>query len=214
MRKLAQRWLPESWLESRVDPGRAGLLGLSLLGVVALVVVIAALWSSEPAAEPASLPVAAPVVSPPASAPPDDKLVVSVVGRVARPGLVTVKAGARVADALDAAGGALAGTDILALNLARRLIDGEQLYVAVPVPPNASAPEQPGKPGGQGGDKLDLNTATAAELDALPGVGKVTAERIVQWRTEHARFASVDQLREVGGIGDARFSKLRELVRT
>ncbi|MCX2731644.1 ComEA family DNA-binding protein [Saccharopolyspora sp. NFXS83] len=212
---MLQRWLPESVLGARLDPGRAGRLGLLLAAVLALIVVIVTTWVDRPVAEPAPsppLPVPMAPAAPAPPAPPPD-LVISVVGEVARPGLVTVPSGARVADALEAAGGTNAGTDITALNLARRLADGEQLYVAVPVPPGANAGQvQPGPGPGTSSTKVDLNTATEEQLDALPGVGKVMAERIVQWRTRHGRFSSVDQLQDVEGIGDTRLSKLRELV--
>lgn len=186
-----------------------------MAGTVLTGFVVVSVWQDQPSAQPAPLlpvlPVAPPAVPPPAP----EKVVVSVVGLVHRPGLVTVDAGDRVADALTAAGGALPGTDITALNLARKVADGEQLYVAVPVPAQAGG-EQPAAPGedpAAGGGKVNLNTASTAELDELPGVGPVTAERIVQWRTEHGRFASVDQLREVGGIGETRMSRLQDLVR-
>ncbi|MEV0699414.1 ComEA family DNA-binding protein [Saccharopolyspora sp. NPDC050389] len=206
-RRRAERWLPESLLRSRVDPGRIGMLALALVALVVLVGIVAGTWASQPTAEPAPppiVPVPPPVPVTPAAPP---ELVVSVVGRVTRPGLVTVSSGARVADAVASAGGPLPDTDLTGLNLARRLVDGEQLYVAVPAPPQAS----PGQPGGDG--KVDLNIATEEELDELPGIGEVTAKRIVQWRTEHGRFDSVEQLKEVGGIGETRFDRLREVVR-
>ena len=219
VRRAVRRWLPESWSRARVDPGRYGRRGIALAAVVALAVVGVVTWLDRPVPEPApAAPVQEQVAAPPvqqAAAPPPADLVVSVVGEVSRPGLVTLRPGERVADALDAAGGALPGTDITTLNLARRLVDGEQLYVAVPVPPGA----QPGgrqastpEPGGAG-SKVDLNTATEEQLDALPGIGQVTAERIVQWREQHGRFGSVDQLGDVEGIGDTRMERLRELVR-
>ena len=215
--RWARRWLPEPWLESRVDINRPGLLGLSAAAVVLLAVVGLAVWADAPSAEPApSLPpvLAAPEAAPaPSSGAPPERVVVSVVGKVDRPGLVTVEPGARVADALGAAGGPLPGTDVTDLNLARKLADGEQLYVAVPAPPAAG--EQQRGSGAAAADygKVDLNTATKEQLDALPGVGAVTAERVLQWRATHGRFNSVDQLREVGGIGDSKLSKLRDRIR-
>lgn len=138
-------------------------------------------------------------------------IVVSVVGKVTAPGLVTVAEGARVADVIRAAGGASSGVNLGGLNLARRVTDGEQIYVGVPAPPDAQAGPQPDAPAPPGG-KIDLNTASPSQLDTLPGVGQVTAQRIVEWRTKHGRFASVDQLREIDGIGATRFGRLRELV--
>lgn len=212
---FAEHWLPESWLRSRVDPGRAGLLGLVLMGLVAAGIVAITVWAERPTAEPATQPAQRPpVLMTPAPSAEPSALVVSVVGRVVRPGLVEVRAGARVADALAAAGGPLPDTDITALNLARKVVDGEQLVVGVPVAQGADAALGSGQAAVAGGDgKLDLNAADLEQLDQLPGVGRVTAERIVRWRTEHGRFASVDQLRNVPGIGQTRLTRLRDLVR-
>lgn len=212
---MLRRWLPESWQRPRLDPGRTGRAGLALVAAVALVVIAVGWWLNRPVPEPAAPPVPEQIAPPvpQLAAPPPAELVVSVVGEVRHPGLVTVHPGDRVADALQAAGGPLPGTDITALNLARRLVDGEQLYVAVPIPPGM-AQAQPADPAAGGNDsRIDLNTATEEQLDALPGIGKVTAERIVQWRAQHGRFASVDQLGDVDGIGDTRVQRLRELVR-
>jgi competence protein ComEA len=121
---------------------------------------------------------------------------------VARPGLVRLPAGSRVDDAVRAAGGVVDGADAGLLNLARRLVDGEQVLVGVDPPPAAAA-----APTATGGP-VDLNTATVADLDALPGIGPVLAQRIVDWRTEHGRFASVEQLREVTGIGESKYADL------
>lgn len=140
------------------------------------------------------------------------ELVVSVVGRVREPGLVTLSAGARVADALRAAGGPLPDTDTMALNLARELSDGEQLYVGVPVPERASA-SGPGETTPTTSSKVDLNRADEQRLRELPGIGPVTADAILRWRSENGGFESVAQLREVDGIGPVRFDRLRELVR-
>jgi competence protein ComEA len=135
-------------------------------------------------------------------------IVISIVGRVVRPGLVTLPDGARVAEAVHAAGGPVPGTDISSLNLARRLTDGEQIHVGIPPPPDVAPPE--GVPGAVG--KVDLNTASLAQLDTLPGVGAVTAQRIVDWRIRRGRFTRIEQLRDVDGIGPARFAQLKDLV--
>ncbi|NLV79283.1 MAG: ComEA family DNA-binding protein [Rhodococcus sp.] len=150
------------------------------------------------------------------------ELVVSVVGLVARPGLVHLPPGSRVADALDAAGGTLDGADLLGLNLARRVADGDQIVVGVvapePEPPESGVSGDTGTDPGAGGSEpdprspLNLNTCDEADLDALPGVGPVTASAIVEWRRVNGPFTHVDQLAEVDGIGPARLARLRELV--
>ncbi|MCE3552230.1 helix-hairpin-helix domain-containing protein [Pseudonocardia sp. RS11V-5] len=224
--RVAARWVPAAWRGSRLDPGRAGALALVLVAAVAAVVAAVGVWSARPRAEqvpplPAvslntAVEPSATSAAPPTSAPVE--LVVSVSGKVRRPGLVRVPDGSRVADVLDAAGGALPGTDLAGLNLARRVADGEQVAVGVPAAADGGgAPAGPAPAGGDTGGaapagKVDLNRATVEQLDALPGVGPVTAQRILDWRTRNGRFARVDQLREVEGIGERRFTQLRELV--
>ena len=122
---------------------------------------------------------------------------------------MTLPAGARVADALAAAGGLLPEADPAAVNAAAVLTDGQQIAIGVPGTPPAA-----GSTGGAAGDELvDLNAATAADLDALPGIGPVLAQRIVDHRAEHGPFTSVDQLDDVSGIGPAIFAELVERVR-
>jgi len=137
------------------------------------------------------------------------RVAVHVAGRVRRPGLVRLAAGSRVVDAIRAAGGATPGADLDAVNLARRLVDGEQ--VRVPARGQAAAAPPAGAPGAPPAGPVDLNTATAEQLDALPGVGEVTAGHIVAYRTAHP-FTSVDELLEVPGIGQRRFEQLKDLV--
>jgi competence protein ComEA len=193
-----------------------------LLGIVAAVVAAVGVWREAPRAEPvAGLPAlvttteaAAPASS--VAAVPDD-LVVAVAGKVRQPGLVRVPPGSRVADAVEAAGGVLPGVDLAGVNLARKVSDGEQVAVGVPPAPDSGPSHTTGGEAGATGPAatpLDLNAATVEQLDALPGVGPVTAQRIVDWRTRNGRFATVDQLREVEGIGERRLGQLRELVRT
>lgn len=144
------------------------------------------------------------------------RLLVHVVGRVARPGLVTLSPGARVADVVAAGGGAVRGADLASVNLARRVEDGEQVLVLGAGEPASAAPGKAGAgPGTAGGSvvPVDLNTADAAALDALPGVGPVTAARIIEHRTSRGRFASVEDLAEVPGIGERTLERLRPLVR-
>ena len=136
-----------------------------------------------------------------------------VAGRVRRPGLVRLPAGSRVHDAIRAAGGVTAGADLDAVNLARKLTDGEQVRVPGPgdPAPTPDAGATPGSPGATPSAPLDLNTATLEQLDALPGVGEVTAGRILAYRSAHP-FTTVDQLLEVPGIGQRRFDQLKDLV--
>ncbi|NNG39576.1 ComEA family DNA-binding protein [Flexivirga sp. ID2601S] len=150
-------------------------------------------------------------------------LVVQVVGQVRRPGVVQVRAGSRVQDAVQAAGGALPGADLAAINLARPVTDGEQIQVPKPgeqtTPAPAAAPGPgarapgPAAAGGSAPAVVDLNSADIAALDTLPGVGPVLAQRIVQWRTDNGRFTSVEELGEVSGIGDKLLAQLTPLVR-
>lgn len=186
----------------RIDPGRRGALALAAVGVVAAIVTAVVLMRGRPSEQPLPAPVP---LGPSASAAGAD-LVVDVAGRVRHPGLVRLRTGARVDDALKAAGGVLPGVSTGVLNLARKVADGEQVLVGVDGPAAAS-----GAAGA--GVLLDLNTATAQDFDALPGIGPVLAERLVSWRTEHGRFASVDQLREVSGVGESKYQSIKPKVR-
>jgi competence protein ComEA len=214
--RLVQRWVPASLRDARWEPGRPAALVLSLVAALAAVVAAVGVWRQRPVPEPApALPLITAVAARIPSAPltgDAHEVVVSVVGRVARPGLIRLPDGTRVADALAAVGGALPGTDLLGLNIARRLSDGEQLLVGVAPPPGQPVDSPTAGSSGASGP-IDLNAATLQQLDGLPGIGTVTAQRIVDWRTAHGRFTSVDQLREVSGIGQARLSQLKKLVR-
>lgn len=141
--------------------------------------------------------------------PPAPDVVVQVIGQVRRPGLVRLPPGSRVADAVRLAGGLSRGGSSGGLNLARQVVDGEQIVVGPDVPVTPA-----GGSGSGGGDAVvDLNAATVEDLDALPGVGPVTAAKILDWRTAHGRFTTVDQLREVAGIGAKTFERLKPHVR-
>ncbi len=150
------------------------------------------------------------------------EVVVHVVGQVTSPGVLRLASGSRVSDAVAAAGGPTATADLARINLARMLVDGEQVRVPTPgeevvEPPPAAAGVGTGPGGGAGGSggpggQVSLNTTDLAGLDTLPGVGPVLAGRILDWRREHGRFATVDELAEVSGIGEKLLEQLRPLV--
>ncbi|WP_217565657.1 ComEA family DNA-binding protein [Streptomyces sp. GbtcB7] len=148
-------------------------------------------------------------------------IVVDVSGKVRSPGLQRLPAGSRVEDALRAAGGVRPGANTEGLNRARLLVDGEQVLVGVSVavagPVTGGGSSATGIGGSVSGAApsapVSLNTATVDQLDTLPGVGPVLAQHIIDYRTQHGGFRSVDELREVNGIGDRRFSDLQKLVR-
>jgi competence protein ComEA len=146
---------------------------------------------------------------------PRSLLVVHVVGAVRRPGLYRLRDGARVADAIARAGGATRGAQLAALNLAAPLSDGVQVLVPAPegVASDAGSAASGAANGlAAGAPMVSLSSATVEELDELPGVGPVTAQKIVDYRTEHGPFASVDDLDAVPGIGPTRIEQLRDLV--
>lgn len=146
------------------------------------------------------------------------EVVVHVAGAVAAPGVQRLPAGARVVDAVDAAGGAAGDADLARLNLAAPLADGQQIYVlrvgeeppALPAPVGAAGTGAAGD--GAPVTLVDVNTASAEQLDTLPGVGPATAAAIIAHRDQNGRFSSVEQLIEVRGIGDAKLAQLRDLV--
>ena len=188
-----------------------------LIGLVALLGVTlggAGLWYVR------SLPKPIPVtasgdgeLAPPATASPSPAVVllVDVAGWVRHPGVYEFEEGARVIDAIDAAGGARTGAMLESLNLAAPLTDGSQILV--PKEGGESSAPVPGEAGGAApGALINVNTASATELEALPGVGEVIAQAIVDYRTENGPFTSVDQLLDVSGIGDATLEDIRELV--
>jgi competence protein ComEA len=229
------------WLHDRLPPTLQGRvqLGASHLTVVALIVAAALAatcwWVIRADGAATGVPVAAdrsrgssatPLVTPVASAAassrataapvspsPSGTIIVDVAGKVRRPGIATLPAGARVVDALRAAGGARRGVDLGSLNLARVLSDGEQILVGVPAPPGIAA-SAAAAPVGTGAPPtlVNINTAGQAELETLPGVGPVTAQAILRWRSENGSFTAVDDLLEVSGIGDATLAKIAPFV--
>ncbi|WP_084262280.1 ComEA family DNA-binding protein [Actinomadura formosensis] len=203
----------------RAMPEKSHVRTLVLIGVVAALVAAGYLWLARPRPDDRAVPAAsasltdprpAVSVSPAAASSP---VVVHVLGKVEHPGVITLPSGSRVAEAIKAAGGVRPGAKTGTLNLARTLVDGEQIPVGVPrpTPPPGAAPSA--GPSGAPGTPLDLNTATPDQLDDLPGVGPVLAQRIVDYRAQHGGFRSIDQLQEVNGIGARRFADLKPMVR-
>jgi competence protein ComEA len=182
---------------SAFDPGRRGVKVLAVVAGAAVLIVLLLAWRAAPRQEPVH-GISSPVPASPALV----ELVVAVSGQVARPGLVRLPPGSRVADAIQAAGGPLPGVDLSTINLARKLNDGELIAVGVP-----AAGTDPASPA-----KVNLNTATLAELDTLPGVGPVLAQRIIDHRTKRGPFRTVEDLRQVDGIGEETFARLKDLV--
>jgi competence protein ComEA len=151
-------------------------------------------------------------------------IVVSVTGAVRKPGLVRLAAGSRVADAIAKAGGTTGGANITGLNLAEKLTDGASVVVSDAAGSASSVSSVIGDRGVDGqapaatgsgtpAGKLDLNAADVAGLEALPGVGPVTAAAIVAWREKNGRFTSLEQLQEIQGIGPAKYAALAPLVK-
>lgn len=244
---LAAR-LPASVRGGVFDPGRRGV---AVLAVVALLAALGGAWyfaAARPAASAATdeqTPAATPDPQPapatngaggltgwptaaPSSSAASTPLVIDVVGKVVAPGVVELPAGARIRDAIAAAGGALPGTDLTALDLASKLTDGQQLFVGIPPPTGAAAQAAGGLVGGEpaGGGSVgsggsgasssgvvSLNTATLADLETLPGVGPVLAQHILDWRGQHGRFTAVSQLQQVSGIGPSKYAALAGRVR-
>lgn len=238
-RPLARPGRAAGWLHDRLPPTLQGRvrLGAGHLTVVAILVATAlavtswwvlraegsttvvptASWSgtTEDADEGGASPAApAPLVTPAPQTEPSPAepavVVVDVAGKVRRPGIAELPLGSRVVDALEAAGGVRRGVDLTTLNLARVLVDGEQVVVGVPPPGGVAAPaaSQPGAAAAGVPALVNINTATQAELEELPGIGPVTAGAILQWRTEHGAFTAVDELMEVSGIGEATLAEI------
>lgn len=144
----------------------------------------------------------------------EEKYVVHVAGLVAAPGVYELAPGSRVKDAIEAAGGALEGADLDSLNLAQRIADGEKVLVSkIGVVPALADPASGSSPASSG-QKVNLNTASQAELEALPGIGPVTAQRLLDFRKQKGRFSSVRDLLEVEGIGPKKYEAIKNLVTT
>jgi competence protein ComEA len=163
-----------------------------------------------------SVALAPPVAPPTETATAPTGVVVDVVGAVRRPGLYRLEQGARIADAVSRAGGATRKADLALINLAAPLADGEQVVVpargsATPVAPSGAGGSS-AAPGAPAGGPVHLSTATLEQLDSLPGIGPVTAQKILDYRQKHGAFTSVDELDAVPGIGPARLDQLKDLV--
>ncbi|MGW6618838.1 helix-hairpin-helix domain-containing protein [Streptomyces erythrochromogenes] len=218
-RRLAVRERLPVWLQARcaVEPRTVAAVGVVLVAAVGFAG--QQYWSARPQGVTAPAPVAPAVVpagvaaSAVAPAPEGGgagpaRIVVDVGGKVRDPGVRRLPAGSRVEDALAAAGGVRPGTDTTGLNRARVLVDGEQVLVGA-----TAQPPPGGAAGGPAAGPLSLGSATVEQLDGLPGVGPVLAQHIVDFRTARGGFRSVEELRQVNGIGERRFADLRKLVR-
>lgn len=223
----------------RLAPAGRAVGGLVLLVTLAVVTALVAWWLAQPREHP--LPPRAQTVGAPFRAGPSPStpvgspgtsgtdgsagataavtLLVHVAGAVRHPGVVELAAGSRVTDALEAAGGVTRRAATASVNLARPVVDGEQVVVlrrgvssTAVAPGPAGVAGGPVQPGGAAGP-VDLNTASLDQLDGLPGIGPVLAQRILDWRTSHGRFSTVDELGEVSGIGEATLADLRPVVR-
>ncbi|RAW11021.1 helix-hairpin-helix domain-containing protein, partial [Phytoactinopolyspora halophila] len=147
-----------------------------------------------------------------AGSPGDDELVVHVAGDVANPGVVTLPAGSRVVDAIDAAGGVDGDVDLTPLNLARIVGDGEQVLVGEEARAGGGADSPEAGDVGGTNALIDLNLAGSEELQTLPGIGPAIAQRIIAWREQHGRFRSIEELHEVSGIGPSVFADIESQV--
>ena len=210
----------------RIGGLQLGPVHLALVAVVAAAAVgLAAWWTVREQAElvPATPTTAAEPLAPVSPEPGSPSageagstsaggadLVVDVAGKVRRPGIAVLPPGSRVVDALEAAGGARRGVDLTALNLARLVVDGEQIHVGVAPAPGVAGGLGTAPP--EGTSLVNLNSADQVTLETLPGVGPVTAEAILAWRTDNGGFTAVDELLEVDGIGEATLANLAPLV--
>ncbi len=203
-------------------PGRV-VVGSPQLAVVALLVVVlgggGAWWlaaggdpqvTTSPTTATRDLVSVTAVATPASATPTAGPVTVDVAGTVRRPGIAVLDAGSRVVDAIEAAGGARAGVDLTSLNLARVLVDGEQILVGVDPPAGVAAGAATS--GTPVTSLVNLNTADQVALESLPRVGPVTAQAILAWRSEHGAFTSVDQLLDVDGIGEATLAEITPFV--
>lgn len=256
---LAEKWVPDSMRDARINPGRRGAALLSVIAALAAVVAAVGVWWSRPeptpvlgtasSADPSVIGTsgaeptiggsrsggaatgtsaaggtpgtgdpsgAATTAASTAPTRPHDPILVSVTGRVRNPGLVTVPADARVADAIAAAGGVLDSAELTGINLAAHVTDGASVVVAGPNGSSVEAetvvagPDSTAGGHGAGPDAalININTADSQALQQLSGVGPVTAGAIIEYRSQHGRFTDLKQLQEVSGIGPATFARI------
>ena len=223
----------ERVLDGELPPpsfGRRHLTVIAVLLGVGLLVTGWALLRARPVAVAGPAPVISAAAPPSAAAsgpptapgsttmpePEPGRIVVHVLGAVRAPGLVRLPDRSRVQDAIAAAGGLKGSADPGELNLAQVLSDGQQIMIGSRRSPAGEVRDggsDAGDKAGSGGASLDLNQATAAQLEELPGVGPVTADRIIAWRTAHNRFSSVTELQEVDGIGPKTYAEIEPHVR-
>ncbi|MBM9461919.1 ComEA family DNA-binding protein [Aeromicrobium sp. YIM 150415] len=215
---------PEEPLDDDTEPrhartmqrrwGDRQLAVVAVLGLAAAVLVAWWVIAGRPTESDDSAPLASISASTPPSAPADEaespeELVIHVTGEVQTPGIVIVAPGSRVHEAIEAAGGVAGAPDLSTLNLAREIQDGEQIVVGGP-PAESSNGDAGG--GAAPGGRININTADSSTLEELPGVGPVTAQAIIDRRTDHGPFRAVEDLLDVKGIGEATLAELRDRV--
>jgi competence protein ComEA len=207
-------------LVSRASPGSllTAAIGVLLVVVVAVIVVTRHHGAATGASPPYSYSgeASADPTDSPAPAGTDfgatESIVVDVGGRVRKPGLVTLPVGARVADAIDAAGGPLKPRELDRIDLAQRVTDGQLLLIGVSPSASDAAGDSASSSGTDPSTPISLSTATIDQLETLPGVGPVTAQKMIDWRTAHGGFTTVEQLQQVPGIGPAHYAEISPLV--
>jgi competence protein ComEA len=179
--------------------------GLAIIFALSIGIASFYFLNSRPSAEIAAVQELAPIVEQVEPA----KLIVNVAGKVTNPGVYQLRSGARVVDAIQAAGNQLKGVDISDINLARVLVDGEQILVGGSKSISGRSIVKKISPD----NPLDINRATLAQLDTLPGIGPVTAQRIIDYRIKVGRINALDELKKLSGLGGSKFEEIKPLLR-